>query len=101
MDCDTLDAHARWARPPSAAGERKLARLKRHPHLTDVAGLIGHVLHRTIKLEQEAARVGRKAAPQRFQLVAACAASLALWNDGDAVGLDGSTPQARLYGRAG
>jgi hypothetical protein len=59
MDCDTLDAHARWAHPLSGAGERRLARLKRRPHLADVAGLIGHVLHRTIKLEQEAVRVGR------------------------------------------
>jgi hypothetical protein len=39
--------------------ERRLARLKRHPHLAYVAGLIDHVLRRTIKLEQEAVRVGR------------------------------------------
>jgi hypothetical protein len=59
MDCDTLDAHARWAHPLSAADERKLARLKRHPHLSDVAGLVDHMLRRGIKLEQEAVRVGR------------------------------------------
>jgi len=62
MDRDTLDAHARWAHPLSAADERKLARLKRHPHLADVAGLIDHMLNRGIKLEQEAVRVGRRAA---------------------------------------
>jgi hypothetical protein len=59
MDCDTLDTHARWAHPLSAADERRLARLKRHPHLSDVTGLIGHVLRRTIELEQEVVRVGR------------------------------------------
>jgi hypothetical protein len=59
MDCDTLDAHARWAHPLSAADGRRLARLKRHPHLADVAGLIDHMLRRGIKLEQEAVRVGR------------------------------------------
>jgi hypothetical protein len=59
MDCDTLDAHARWAHPLSGAGERRLACLKRHPHLADVTGLIGHVLRRGVELEQEAVRVGR------------------------------------------
>jgi hypothetical protein len=59
MDCDTLDAHARWAHPLSAADERRLARLKCHPHLADVAGLINHMLHRTIELEQKVVRVGR------------------------------------------
>ena len=58
MDCDTLDAHARWAHPLSAADERGLARLKRHPHLSDVAGLIDHMFRRGIKLEQEAVKVG-------------------------------------------
>jgi hypothetical protein len=60
MDCDTLDAHARRTHPLSAADERRLACLKRHPHLADVAGLISYMLHRTIKLEQEAVSVGRK-----------------------------------------
>ena len=101
MDCDTLDGHARWAHPLSAADERRLARLKRHPHLADVAGLIDHVLHRTIKPEQEAARVGRKAVLQRFQLAAAYSTSLPLRDDGDAVYLDGGAPQTRLHGGAG
>ena len=76
MDCDTLDAHARRAHPLSAADGRRLARLKRQPHTVDVAGLMGYMLRGGIKLEQEAVRVGHKAAPQRFRLVAACAASL-------------------------
>jgi hypothetical protein len=59
MDCDTLDAHARWAHPLSGAGERRLARPKRHPHLADVVALIGHVLHRGVELEQEVVRLGR------------------------------------------
>jgi len=40
-------------------------------------------------------------APQRFHLVATCAASLLLWDDGDAVDLDGGRSQAGLHGRAG
>lgn len=60
MDCSTLDAHARWAHPLSAADERKLARLKRHPCLSDVAPLIDHMLARGTKLEQEAVRLERR-----------------------------------------
>jgi hypothetical protein len=54
MDEDTLEAHAHWAQPLSAADERNLARLKNHPFLTDVVPLIEHALRRGIKLEQEA-----------------------------------------------
>ncbi|MBN1979621.1 MAG: DUF2399 domain-containing protein [Anaerolineae bacterium] len=59
MDCSTLDTHARWAHPLSAADERRLARLKRHPYLSDVAPLIDHMLLKGIKLEQEAVRLER------------------------------------------
>jgi hypothetical protein len=54
MDISTLEAHARWAQPLSAADERNLARLKNHPLLTDMVPLIEHALRRGIKLEQEA-----------------------------------------------
>jgi hypothetical protein len=54
MDKDTLETHARWAQPLSAADERNLARLKNHPFLGDMRPLIEHMLERGIKLEQEA-----------------------------------------------
>jgi hypothetical protein len=54
MDCDTLDTHAQWAHPLSAADKRNLARLRRHPLLSDMATLIDHMLLRDVKLEQEA-----------------------------------------------
>jgi hypothetical protein len=54
MDVDTLEAHAHWAHPLTAADERNLARLSHHPALADVRPLIEHMLWRGIKLEQEA-----------------------------------------------
>jgi hypothetical protein len=54
MDCDTLDAHIRWAHPLSAVDRRNLTRLRRHSLLSDMATLIDHMLLRGIKLEQEA-----------------------------------------------
>jgi hypothetical protein len=54
MDKTTLDAHAHWGQPLSAADERNLARLKRHPLLADVTPLVDHMLSHGIKLEQEA-----------------------------------------------
>jgi len=54
MDIETLEAHALWARPLTPADERRLARLARHPYLTDVRPLIQHMLARGLKLEQEA-----------------------------------------------
>jgi hypothetical protein len=57
MDCETLDAHARWGRPLSATDERRLARLKRQPCLSDVVALIDYMLLKGIKLEQEAVRL--------------------------------------------
>jgi hypothetical protein len=54
MDVATLEAHAHWAHPLSAADERNLARLSHHPALADVRVLIDHMLRRGIKLEQEA-----------------------------------------------
>jgi hypothetical protein len=54
MDPATLDAHVRWAQPLSGNDERNLARLRRHPALTDMTPLIDHMLLRGLKLEQEA-----------------------------------------------
>ncbi|MBU1717405.1 MAG: DUF2220 domain-containing protein, partial [Proteobacteria bacterium] len=54
MDVDTLEAHAAWARPLTAADERRLARLARNPDLADQRPLIEHMLARGLKLEQEA-----------------------------------------------
>jgi hypothetical protein len=54
MDCETLDACARWAHPLSAADRRNLARLRRHPTLADMAPLVDYMLLRGIRLEQEA-----------------------------------------------
>jgi hypothetical protein len=54
MDCDTLDAHTRWAHPLSSADKRNLTRLKRQPLLSDMANLIDYMLLRDVKLEQEA-----------------------------------------------
>jgi hypothetical protein len=54
MDAETLDAHVLWARPLTAADERRLARLARHPYLVDMRPLIQHMLARGLKLEQEA-----------------------------------------------
>jgi hypothetical protein len=64
MDRDTLDAHAHWAHPLSAADQRKLARLKHRSHMADVAPLIDHMLHSGIKLEQEAVSVEQQIANQ-------------------------------------
>jgi hypothetical protein len=58
MDISTLEAHAHWAHPLSAADERNLARLRHHPALADVRPLIEHMLRRGIKLEQEAVGLG-------------------------------------------
>jgi hypothetical protein len=54
MDAATLDAHALWGKPLTRADEKNLARLARHPLLTDMQSLIEHMLARGIKLEQEA-----------------------------------------------
>jgi hypothetical protein len=54
MDQATLERHARWAHPLSAADERNLARLRRHPGLADMLPLIDYMLLRGLKLEQEA-----------------------------------------------
>jgi hypothetical protein len=54
MDCDTLAAHLHWAQPLSSADECYLARLKRRPALSDMVPLIGYMLQKGIKLEQEA-----------------------------------------------
>lgn len=54
MDAETLDAHARWAKPLTQADERRLSRLARHPHLADLRPVIQHMLARGLKLEQEA-----------------------------------------------
>ena len=58
VDPDTLESHAHWAQPLSAADERNLERLKHHPALSDMTALIDHMLTRGIKLEQEAVVLG-------------------------------------------
>lgn len=58
MDIPTLDAHDRWARPLTPSDHRLLARLGRHPLLTDLHPLIQHMTHRGLKLEQEAIQLG-------------------------------------------
>jgi hypothetical protein len=60
MDIEALEAHARWARPLTPADEQRLARLARHPYLTDVRPLIQHMLARGLKLEQEAVALTAK-----------------------------------------
>jgi hypothetical protein len=65
MDEDTLEAHAHWAQPLSAADERNLARLKHHPLLGDMTALIDYMLRRGIKLEQEAVALGPNFAETR------------------------------------
>ncbi len=57
MDVETLEAHARWARPLTPADINNLARLRRRPSLSDMQPLVNHLLNRGLKLEQEA--IGR------------------------------------------
>ncbi|HLF90810.1 MAG TPA: Wadjet anti-phage system protein JetD domain-containing protein [Anaerolineales bacterium] len=57
MDIETLEAHARWARPLTKADERNLKRIARHPALADVQPAIYHLLKCGLKLEQEAIRL--------------------------------------------
>jgi hypothetical protein len=59
MDIETLEAHARWAKPLTANDERRLTRLARNPYLTDMCSIIEHMLARGLKLEQEAVILGR------------------------------------------
>jgi hypothetical protein len=59
MDVETLEAHARWAKPLTVNDERRLARLARNPYLTDVRHLMEHMLARGLKLEQEAVALDR------------------------------------------
>lgn len=58
MDCTTLAGHTRWAHPLTPADERNLARLRRHPALSDMAPLIDDMLRQGLKLEQEALMFG-------------------------------------------
>jgi hypothetical protein len=54
MDATTLEAHAHWAQPLTGADKRNLDRLRHQPALTDMVPLIGLMLQRELKLEQEA-----------------------------------------------
>jgi hypothetical protein len=58
MDAETLTDHARWAHPLTPTDERNLVRLKRHPALQDMTGLIETMLRQGLKLEQEAVTPG-------------------------------------------
>ena len=57
MNVDTLEAHARWARPLTRMDERNLKRIALHPALSDMEPVIQHMLRRGLKLEQEAVRL--------------------------------------------
>jgi hypothetical protein len=57
MNVDTLEAHARWARPLTRTDERNLKRIALHPALSDMEPVIQHMLRRGLKLEQEAVRL--------------------------------------------
>ncbi len=54
MDIETLEAHARWARPLTPADVINLTRLLRRPALADMRPLVAHMIQRGLKLEQEA-----------------------------------------------
>jgi hypothetical protein len=54
MDIETLEAHARWARPLAESDRQLLARLRGYASLSDLWPLIEHMLERGLKLEQEA-----------------------------------------------
>jgi hypothetical protein len=57
MDIETLEAHARWAKPLTPGDRRLLARLLGHASLADLHPLIAHMLERGLKLEQEAVQL--------------------------------------------
>jgi Wadjet anti plasmid transformation system JetA-like protein len=54
MDVETLEAHARWARPLTPRDRKNLARLARRLSLADMRPLVTYMLRRGLKLEQEA-----------------------------------------------
>jgi hypothetical protein len=54
MDVETLEAHARWARPLTTGDARNLNRLAGRASLADMRPLLVHMLERGLKLEQEA-----------------------------------------------
>ena len=54
MDISTFEKHAKLSRPLTQADLRNLKRLAPHPNLRDVRPTIEHLLHRGLKLEQEA-----------------------------------------------
>jgi hypothetical protein len=56
MDVPTFDAHAHLSRPLTQSDERNLKKLTSRPELQDVRPVIGHLLERGLKLEQEAIR---------------------------------------------
>ena len=61
MDVETLEAHARWARPLTPRDRKNLTRLARRLSLADMRPLVTYMLRRGLKLEQEA--VTPRAAP--------------------------------------
>jgi len=54
MDIETLETHARWARPLTANDVRNLKRLLHSAVIADIHPVIEHMLRRRLKLEQEA-----------------------------------------------
>jgi hypothetical protein len=54
MDIPTFEAHAHLSRPLTSADVRNLRHLCNRPELADVQPIIEHLVHRGLKLEQEA-----------------------------------------------
>lgn len=63
MDVETLEAHARWARPLTASDRRLLLRLQDRPILSDLRPLIDAMLQQGLKLEQEAVQLDQREGP--------------------------------------
>jgi hypothetical protein len=54
MDIPTFEAYAHLSRPLTSADVRNLRHLCNRPELSDVQPIIEHLVHRGLKLEQEA-----------------------------------------------
>ncbi len=56
MDIPTFEAHSHLSRPLTQAAARRLKRICACPELADVQPVLKHLIHRGLKLEQEAIR---------------------------------------------
>ena len=57
MDISTFEAYTHLSRPLTSADVRNLRRLYNRPDLSDVQPIIEHLVHRGLKLEQEAIQI--------------------------------------------